>query len=64
MSTREAIMLVITVISIVQWIKWKIITQALIYYNEKNQYKHPGKTEMGECIGFVVENTIKDLIGR
>ena len=64
MSTREAIILTILMISIVQWIKWKITAQALIYYNEKNQYKPPGKTEMGECIGFVVENTIKDLIGR
>lgn len=61
---REGIVLIIAVISIVQWIKWKIITQALIYYNEKNQYKHPEKTEMEECIGFVVRNTIKDLIGR
>lgn len=64
MSAREAIILAIAVISIVQWIKWKVAAQALIYYNEKNQYKHPGKTEMGECIDFVVENTIKDLIGR
>lgn len=61
---REGIVLIIAVISIVQWIKWKITTQALIYYNEKNQYKHPEKTEMEEYIGFVVRNTIKDLIGR
>ena len=61
---REGIVLIIAVISIVQWIKWKITTQALIYYNEKNQYKHPAKPEMEECIGFVVRNTIKDLIGR
>lgn len=45
---REGIVLIIAVISIVQWIKWKITTQALIYYNEKNQYKHPEKTEMEE----------------
>ena len=32
---REGIVLIIAVISIVQWIKWKITTQALIYYNEK-----------------------------
>ncbi len=61
---REGIVLIIAVVSIAQWIKWKITAQALIYYNEKNQYKHPGKAEMGECIGFVVENTIKDLTGR
>ena len=61
---REGIVLIIAVVSITQWIKWKITAQALIYYNEKNQYKHPGKAEMGECIGFVVKNTIKDLTGR
>lgn len=60
---REWIVLIIAVVSVIQWIKWKITAQALIYYNEKNQYKHPGEAEMGECIDFVVENTIKDLIG-
>ena len=61
---REGIVLIIAVISIVQWIKWKITTQALIYYNEKNQYKHPEKKAMEEGIGFVLMNTIKVLLGR
>lgn len=55
---------IIILISVCNWIKWRVATLALIYYNEKNQYKHPNKEEMRVCINFVVRNLLKDLTGR
>lgn len=41
------------------WFKWRITAQALIYYNEKNQYKHPTREDMNECTGFVLKHMFK-----
>lgn len=64
MRKMKALLVVIALIATVKWIKWKVSTLALIYYNEQNQYKHPTNEEMKECIGFVVKNSIKDVTGR
>lgn len=53
-----------TLICAVKWIKWKIITLAIIYYMEKSQYKQPDSEDIAECTDFVVKNAVKDLIGR
>lgn len=58
------VLVIMTVIFAVGWLKWKVSTLALIYYLEKNQYKHPDDKELKECTGFVVKNILMDLTGR
>ncbi len=50
--------------SLIQWIKWKIVSLSLLYYIEKNQYKQPNQEEMKVCTDFVTKNMVKDLIGH
>lgn len=55
---------ILLAVSIINWIKWRTATFALIYYNEKNRYERPSKEEMRECIGFVIKHSIKDIAGH
>ena len=58
------ILFILLAVAVVKWIKWKIVTLAYIYYNEKNQYPHPNKEEMSESVGYVVKHIIGDLTWR
>lgn len=55
---------VMTGIFLCKWAKWKIVSLALVYYMEKNQYKQPNDEEMQACTDFVIKNSLKDLIGH
>lgn len=57
----KIILIILLAVAVAKWNKWKIVTLAYIYYNEKNQYPHPNKEEMSECIGYVVKHIIGDL---
>lgn len=60
----KIIAVIIILISVFNWIKWRVATLALIYYNEKKHYEHPNKKEMQACTNFVVRNLLRDLTGH
>lgn len=45
-------------------LKWKIATEALLYYMEKKQYKLPNDAEMKECVKFVIRHSVKDYMPK
>lgn len=63
MKELNLILIVLTGIAIAQWIKWKIVSLALIYYMNKRQYEWPNDDEMKSCTDFVTKNMAKDLFG-
>ena len=53
------VLLIVAFICAVNWLKWKVITMAMVYYIQKNGYKLPSEQETKECTQFVVKNLFK-----
>ena len=60
MKVALIIVCIALVISAFNWFKWKITFRALIYYNEKNQYKHPSRAELSDCIDSIIKYMFKN----
>lgn len=53
------IAVVLIVVEAVLILKWKISTNALIYYMELKKYTQPNNTEMEVCTAYVVRQMFK-----
>lgn len=53
------VFIVLIVVEAVLVLKWKVSTNALIYYMELKKYTQPNSTEMEVCTAYVVRQMFK-----
>lgn len=53
------IAIIVIVVEAILILKWKVSTNALIYYMELKKYTQPNSTEMEVCTAYVVRQMFK-----
>lgn len=56
------ILIILTVASLIGWVRWKLSTRAIIYWLLEKRKIEPDVDEIRECTQIVIKRSIDDLL--
>lgn len=61
-SEVTVILIILTVASLIGWVRWKLSTRAIIYWLLEKRNIEPDVDEIRECTQIVIKKSIDDLL--
>nr|DAF01606.1 MAG TPA: hypothetical protein [Caudoviricetes sp.] len=60
----KSIIAVVVIVSIINWIRWKVCSAVLAAWISENNYAPPERDDITRLIKWVVRKRIQDFIGH